>query len=254
LPRSKFRELYRKCIRTKALSKGEAELRSCIEQSVGATFTLETAIINCFKDIVGYRLVIDDTAAFFPAETSCDDGNRGLSWLRETFLSVDLVLPPFWTMQALHSIANEIRRDGDEGRREKLTAFSLSHLYSPASLAALCCSQYSQRTAVARHYDHILESLKAYFLGLHGAAITTLIPCLEAAMRGLGVQIGYSIAGKIDRASFLKVLTKLQHHDIEKIIFNGYDWFPDEVFNVAYFDQFNERTQMIGSIKFFSLF
>jgi len=99
-------------------------------------------------------------------------------------------------------------------------------------------------------YNHILESIQAYYAGLYKAAIITLIPCIEGVIRNIGGYVGKPSQDIINRKEILDILKKVEIQEIRNNFLNDYDWFPeDEV--ISLLDNFDERIQMIESLRYF---
>lgn len=246
-----FIKLYERCYQQHALANGQETVRGCISGLVTAPFAVEEQKIQSFKDIHGYRVTLNGESAFFPRCLKEIDGQNGLARMRLAFLQVDLVLPPYYQMGLLSTSAAQIDLLTSAEEKEKFAHDLLTNMYSEDSIASLCLEVFKHKKAISPFYDYIVESVKAYYLGLYRAAIITLMPCIEGIIRNIGDQVDIPIRDEISKVSFLKVLTMVQKRDIRSGVYAGYDWVPDEAMDIGLFDGFHERVQMIESIKFF---
>lgn len=247
---SRFEAIYRKCRRTKSLTLGREAVIFCISTIVNEPYTVEETKIGSFKTIEGYKIIINNELAFFPRSPNMINQSSGINWHRSIFLEINLVLPPYYKMGYLSSFAHLIKESKKEDK-ENLANIFLNSMYSEDSIASLCINIYKKKIAISPFYEQILESIQAFYYGLYRAAITTIIPCIEGIIRNIGDQVKMPISDKIDKDSFLKVLCKVQLHDIKNIELRTYNWFPKKEMNIPLFDIFNERIQMIESIKYF---
>jgi len=232
------------------LKSGVEAINSCISGMVDGTVLVKEITITSFQKIEGYKITINNQTAFFPKSLEAIKFNVSLDRLRVAFLDVDLVIPPYFQVVYLNNFVAALDKCTDIKEREMVANVYLLNMYTEDSIASFCTEVYKKKKVIAPYYDCIIESIKAYCLGLYKSAIISLIPCVEGIIRNIGKQIGLGVSDMISKESFLNILEKVQLRDIQDI-FKGYDWLPVEEINIELFDKFHERIQMIESVKFF---
>jgi hypothetical protein len=240
---------YRLCFRTQALKKGLRAVQACLEKQVSYGWRVEEASVDVFHRIDGYRIITPDEIAFFPKDLNIPITHSGLSRMRDDFLSVDIVLPSYYQMGMLSKLAGEIHRVPSIEKKLEVADAGLIGMFDCESLAALVEGVYRKRITMSRYADQISESIKAYFLGLYGVAITGLIPCVEGIIRSMGDSLGLDVTEKVDTHSLLRVFKKLKQQEVDSAL-EGYGWYPKQM-NVAFFERFHERIQMLGNVVVF---
>ena len=239
-------KLYRKCVRTHALSKGVDDVRSCISKELGNDGSVEECVIKSFVDLSGYRVCLGDDVGFFPKDLNEIDVTSGLSHLRSTFLSVDMVLPPYYGMGVLFDAARDIEAHSNDPERLIAAEINLLRMFTIDSMCAMYSEVYLKRSAIEPFSDQILQSMQAYCMGMHGLAIAGIIPCIEGVVRKLGKQCGLNVEKKVDLDSLLKVFKTLKAKEFSYYM-SGYTWWPKQALNPAYLDRFHERVQILES-------
>src|SRR5438105_2844775 len=104
-----FAKAYRACKRTQALPRGLRSVEACLERDGAIYIKVEEAKVDIFWPIHGYKITTLDGTAFFPRGLLEVPKNSGLSWMREVFLSADIVLPPYYGMGFLSKHAAIIK-------------------------------------------------------------------------------------------------------------------------------------------------
>ncbi|UWF46928.1 hypothetical protein NYP20_16385 [Pseudomonas sp. N3-W] len=240
---------YRLCFRTQALKRGLRAVQGCLSKQSERGWLVEETAIDVFHKVEGYRVSTPDVIAFFPKNLSVPVAHSGLVGIRDDFLSVDIVVPVYYQMGMLDKLAFKIHRASTIEEKLKIADAGLIGMFDCESLAALVEGVYRKKRTMNKYADQINESIKAYFLGLHGVAITGLIPCVEGIIRTMGNDIGLSVGEKVDARSLLRVFKKLKQQEVDSAL-DGYGWYPEQM-NVAFFERFHERIQMLGNVVIF---
>lgn len=168
--------------------------------------------------------------------------------MREAFSSADIVVPPYYMMGFLSKHAVEIKNATTKEEKIKLGDNMLEAMYPLDGLAQLIDGVWSARKTFDQFHSQLVESSKAYCLGLYSVAIVGLLPCIEGIVRRLGVASGISVDQDVSIKTLAKVFKKLQQKEISMMM-DGYDWYPPNEITIGLLDHFHERVQMFESIS-----
>jgi len=205
------------------------------------------AKISTFDTIHGYKLTTLEGTAFFPVQP-LKAVKSGVSWMRDSFVEADIVVPPYYKMGFLHENAARILKADTHAEKMKIGSEMLYVMYPADGMAELISGVWSKRRTFDEFYSQLVEATKAYCLGLYGVAIIGLLPCIEGVVRQLGVLSGVAVEDSVSIKVLTKVFRKLQKRELE-LMFDGYDWYPESEITVSYLDGFHERVQMFESIS-----
>src|SRR5437868_2000294 len=93
--------------------------------------------------------------------------------------------------RGLRSVEACLERDGKtQEEKMRLGNSMLMEMYPPDGLAELIYGVWSARKTFEQFHSQLVESAKAYCLGLYSVAIVGLLPCVEGIVRRLGVLSG----------------------------------------------------------------
>lgn len=243
-----FAKTYRSCKRSQALAKGLTAVEACLEREGISYVKIVEAKVDCFWPIHGYRITTLDGTAFFPRSLLDVPKNSGLSWMRDVFSSVDIVLPPYYAMGFLSGHAAKILKAKSQEEKNSLGNSMLMDMYPPDGLAQLIYGVWSGKKTFDLFHSQLVESTKAYCLGLYNVAIVGLLPCIEGIVRHLGVLSGMSVEDSVSIKSLVRVFRRLQQKELDRM-FDGYDWYPSAEITIGLLDHFHERVQMFESIS-----
>jgi hypothetical protein len=247
-----FSELYRSCNRRGVLKKSAEDVQAHLAGLTASTVLVERCnVVKGFRTIEGFRVTIDGKVAAFPRSLQDYRGESGVTRMRRDFLRVDLVVPAYVSFQYLSQAAAAIEKLGDNDDLEQYASLVLEGMFGANRVADLCLGVYKTNNAVAPYFDHVVESVKAHFLGLNRAAINTLIPCVEGIIRNIGAQLGDTFAGDVSREYLLKTLRSVQDCYIRKCVYAGFDWVPAAALEPRRLDNFDEPVQIIESVRYF---
>jgi hypothetical protein len=243
-----FPKAYRKCKRTQALIRGLASVESCLAQSSKEYFKVEEYSLKSFRDIHGYRVSTADGAAFFPKDLSSIPPSSGMSWMGSAFSSVDIVYPPYYALGFLDEFAKRIHDAPDDDSKRIIGEQMLFAMYPTDGISQLICGVWQKRKTFEPYIDQLIETAKAYQLGLYGVAIVGLLPCIEGVLRRLGTLSGGSVEKSVDISSLLKVLRRLKSRELEQLV-GEFSWYPRNELDVEYLNRFHERVQMLEATE-----
>lgn len=243
-----FAKAYRACRRTQALGKSLKSVQACLERDKGDYIKVEEAKVDVFLPIHGYRITTLNGTAFFPKHVSEVPRRAGLAWMREAFSSADIVIPPYYAMGFLSRHAVGIKDATTHHDKMACGDRMLLEMYPPDGLAQLIDGVWSARKTFDQFHSQLVESSKAYCLGLYSVAIVGLLPCIEGIVRRLGVVAGINIDEDVSIKTLTKVFRRLQQKEVEMMM-DGYDWYPTNEITISLLDNFHERVQIFESIS-----
>jgi hypothetical protein len=243
-----FANIYRTCKKSQSLKKGLKSVEACLERQGVIYVNVAEAKVDGFWPIHGYRITTLDGTTFFPRSLLEVPKNSGLTWIRDAFSSADIVIPPYYSLGFLSRHAAKIREEQKHEAKMGFGDSMLMEMYPPEDLAALIVGVWSKRKTFDLFHSQLVESAKAYCLGLYGVAIVGLLPCIEGILRRLGVLAGISVEDSVSIRTLIKVFKRLQQKEIDRML-DGYDWYPKSEITVGLLDHFDERVQMFESIS-----
>lgn len=243
-----FAKAYKKCRRAQALGRGLKSVEACLEREFTDYIKIEEAEVNGFWTIHGYRVTTLDGKAFFPRSLSELPRASGLAWHREVFASADIVVPPYYPIGVLGEHAAEINSAVTQDDKLRLGDRMLLEIYPPDGLAKLIEGVWSVRKTFDQFHSQLVESSKAYCLGLYNIAIVGLLPCIEGIVRQLGLASGLNVGKDVSIRTLSVVFKRLQQKEIDMMM-EGYDWYPRNEISISFLDRFHERIQMFESIS-----
>ncbi|MEE4675322.1 hypothetical protein V2K57_11690 [Pseudomonas alliivorans] len=242
-----FAKTYRTCKMSRALARGLPAVLECLERQRATYISVEDATVDVFSPIHGYRVTTLDGTAFFPKNVLEVRKDSGLVWMREGLSTADVVLPPYYALGDVSRWTSLIiSAKGHDGRMKAGDAM-LMEMYPFDAIAKLVIGVWSKRKTFDLFHDQLVESAKAYGLGLYGVAIVGLLPCVEGIIRKLGVLAGISVRDAVSIHTLIRVFKHLQRNELAHM-FDGFDWYPPSEINVGLLDGFHERVQMLESI------
>lgn len=242
-----FAGIYRSCKRSQALGRGLKAVQENLDRLGLEYVSVVDAKIDTFHTIHGFKLTVLEGSAFFPAQP-LNVTNGGVSWMRSAFAEADIVVPPYYQMGFLHESAGKILRAETHLEKMETGSKMLAYMYPAGGMAALISGVWSKRKTFDQFHAQLVESAKAYCLGLYGVAITGLLPCIEGVVRELGVLSGVPVEDSVSIKALTKVFRRLQRKELE-LMLEGYDWYPEAELNISFLDGFHERVQMFESIS-----
>lgn len=225
-----FPDLYKRCLKAGLLKQGAAAIQAEIDK-MGVAASIEVINMLSFLDLKGYCVQRGDTAAFFPCTVEISEVKKNtlVARIRNNFLEVDVVIPPYVSMGYLSRYATRIEKSSRQKEKETCIAEMLKELYGNLLNLADLCVGYRRDPCIAPFYDNIVEAIEAHFLGLRRASVLTLIPHIEGVIRNLAEKAGRNIRDRIDVPSFLDVLGRVQKHYIKNVELRGIDRVPSEL-------------------------
>lgn len=168
------------------------------------------------------------------------------SW-GESLNEAETILPAYFSFGEIIPIISRIYDADNKSDKIQRGNEALGKLFPPQTLALLSVDLYPKLSALSDSHAQIRETVEAYCLGHYRAAITTLLPCIEHAIKALGVRLDIAEPENISTKFLLEIIKKSLKSYICDYVYRDYDWVPQEVSNNDFFNNFDERYQIISN-------
>jgi len=203
----------------------------------------------CNDGLPGYLITYKNKKVFFPVESSLQLESRFIPLWGEVLNEAEISFPPYISFGMLSEFISKIKQCENEHEKVILGNQALSSFFPPSALAALAINLYPKFTALAEMHLQIKESIESYCIGHYRSAITTIIPCIENAIRELGKRHGLNEPLNVGTAFILKIIDKSMLAHIKGFILRDFDWYPPQIATVSFFGKFEERIQMMVNFR-----
>ncbi|QXG27205.1 hypothetical protein [Pseudomonas viridiflava] len=243
-----FAKTYKTCKKSRSLARGLKAVLACLERQCAVYISVEEVTVDVFSPIHGYRITTLDGTAFFPKNVLEVRKDAGLVWVRDGLSTADVVLPPYYPLGDVSKWTSLILSATDHDGKMRAGDAMLKEMYPFDAIARLVVGVWSKRKTFDLFHEQLVESAKAYSLGLYGVAIVGLLPCVEGIIRKLGLLVGISVENAVGIQTLIKVFKHLQRNELVSM-FDGFDWYPTSEITVDLLDGFHERVQMLESIS-----
>jgi hypothetical protein len=117
-----------------------------------------------------------------PTKLPTEKPTNGIERLAAIFKSVDWVVPAYIPLGALSYYAATIERAPDLHKQAVLET-ALRAIYDERHFASFLLGLYQHTRQVRAFKAQIEEAITAWFIGLHHAAVATMVPVLEGVIR-----------------------------------------------------------------------
>lgn len=107
---------------------------------------------------------------------------NGLDRMAAIFKSVDWVVPAYISMGVISKVGGLIE-GAPASQKQAVLEEALLRIYDEAHFASFLLGLYSQTRHVRDFRVQISEAIEAWHLGLHHAAVATMVPVLEGVVR-----------------------------------------------------------------------
>lgn len=249
-----FPEVYRKW---KKYSLRNRQDSSKLVRAFGAagfrTLSVKPLKNTSLSDPFGFKITIGNETAFFPLKDSIEilQDKAGLTGFRETFMSVELVLPPFFTLGWLNKLEEKIRQELDFTKKYLLIDLALTEMYPLQTLAGYFYGKYSKPPTFWPYRKPVLEAIETFAFGFYRASVALLLPSIEGIIRNLGVKVGVNLVGNVSKDGLLTGLENIAEGLILDVNLREYTWTPRGFKWTSYFDTFDERVQVVESLRIY---
>lgn len=228
-------------------------LRCVLEQHAGAgNYAVNPAVVSGTENIEGYCVILAGLRGFIPLTSSLSLKSDLLNEIGTELNAAEIILPNYFPMGVIEAKIAMIREGATreeklvQGDRALMSVFTIDHL------SRLAIEHYPRYQVLKNCHIQIRETVELYSLGFYRSAITVLLPCLECALRELGVRLGMNDPD-MTRKNFLgDVYLNWIRFYIRDFVFQDYEWFPENRLNMEYFSWFDERVQIaINGMNYF---
>ncbi|MGE4723128.1 hypothetical protein [Yersinia enterocolitica] len=204
-------------------------------------------ITNAMEHLNGYCISVQDNNIFFPKPSVFKiKDNTFISW-GELLNEAETILPAYFSFGEIIPIVSAIHAADNQSEKIKRGNEALGKLFPPQTLALLSVDLYPKFSALSDSNVQIRETVEAYCLGHYRSAITTLLPCIEHAIKALGARLGIAEQENISSNFLLEIINKSLKNYISDYVYRDYDWFPQNIGNDDFFNKFDERYQIIAN-------
>lgn len=111
----------------------------------------------------------------------CGDYHKNRS---ELWLSLGWFHPAYIQNKVMANIYAAIKGAPDNEKHDRLE-MALNLTYTPNHIASMVSGRYREIPEIEQYLPMIQDAVKAHYLGLHAAAIVTLIPVVEGVLRSM---------------------------------------------------------------------
>ncbi|MDI6539959.1 hypothetical protein QMA77_23885 [Pantoea ananatis] len=241
-----FNTVYRKFKRRNSSCEDIDVLISVLDGEVGSgNYGVNPATVDAEEDINGFCVSYLNYRFFLPTIATLKPRYNGITCLGDSFNEAEIILPTYIQRMMLDKLSQSIIRA--PSHEEKIIAGdrALTAMFPPQSLAVLCTELYSLFPVLEECLIQIRETVEAYCLGLYRSAISTLLPCIEHAIRGLGVRLGVNNPNEVGTAHLLSIYDEWLRYYIDKFVYRDYDWVHETARSKKFFATFDDRFQIV---------
>ncbi|WP_314419174.1 hypothetical protein [Pseudescherichia vulneris] len=250
-PTNNFRKAYRAFSKNNKAQENIQELNQALTPYFGKdNFTATNYILPCCNhDLPGYLISHGNKKAFFPNKAALNYENKFIDTWGGYFNEAEFSFPPYISFGAIGDFVLQIKSCQSDIDKVIIGNKALSTLFPPNALASLAINLYPKFTALSDIHMQIRESIESYCVGHYRSAITTIIPCIENAIRELGKRHGLNEPQNVGTVFLLKIIDKSILFYINNSIFKDIDWYPKGIANEEFFCKFEERIQMMRNFR-----
>lgn len=245
------RKAYRTFSKSKKAQLSIDELNKILILYLGAdNFTSNIHKLRCCNDeLSGYLIIFKNNRIFFPLTSAFEFKRDFIPIWGGVLNEAEVSFPPYINFGSLGEFIVKIKECHNEHDKVIIGNKALSTFFPPSALATLAINLYPKFTALADTHLQIKESIESYSMGHYRSAITTLIPCIENAIRELGKRHGLNEPSNVGTAFLIKIINKSMLAHIQGFILRDFDWYPQQIASVSFFGKFEERIQMMMNFK-----
>lgn len=215
-----------------------------IKNGISNTVINEIEVDFAFKKFEAVEIKYNNEIVLFPIKKELE-----IDSIFDTFISLGCMIPCHIQRGSLKEVSNYISNSKNEDKNKLLEHF-FREIYTIEFISELFIDNYKKMEFIKNYSEIILESIKAFCLGLSHIAIMSLIPVIEGIIRDINYDLTKNKTDKIDKELFLSTI-KIILCNYKKSIFNNWSWVPDEFFDNKYLEKFEERVQILISFEFF---
>lgn len=247
----KFRKVYRQFKRTPDAHSDINSFCEILDSNFGAdNYTVQsTNITTAMSGLEGYSINFESFRLFFPNKSVFLKKQFLVKDLGKIFNEAETILPPYLQMQFLIKTARLIETEKTQAKKAEVAGEALSREFNLDALADLSVELYPKFSALQNSCIQIRETVETYAMGLYRSAISTLIPCIENAIRELGKSLGLDEPENVSAHYLINIIDSSAKKYISDFVYRDFDWVPQEVISKDFFLNFDERVQIMLNCK-----
>lgn len=243
--------MYRQYLRQRGVTSVD-ELSTMICSAGHENFSVTRHDVLSSRKVSGFLIDIDSCLAFFPEfGFNVPQDKSSLSHCRDVLAKHDCVYPPFIQRSLIEGFVRSLEASSESGSDpETVTSIFTSKMLSFDDIACLYVCCYSCNKDISSFKEHILESAYSYSAGWYKVAITSLLVCIEGVIRNIGVNLDEKYEGVVSLEKLHNIIVRVQKEIIHSLLPLA-TWVPIELKTVSFYDNFDERVQIVESLRSF---
>ncbi|ORM64349.1 hypothetical protein PRCB_02240 [Pantoea rodasii] len=244
---AKIRKVYREFKRNNKAQSDIEHLTPILNRLLGkADYSVNSAqITTCMMPLDGYCLVYKNYNIFFPKNSVECLEDKNLLFFGEMLNYAETILPPYVSMGTLGPIIHQIKDSESKENQIELGNKFLEVVFGKLNLSTFSIELYPKFKALKESHIQIKETIELYSLGYYRSAITTLLPCIENAIRSLGNSLGISEPENVGAKFLLGIIEASVKKYINDFVYHNYDWVPAGIKTKSFFNKFDKRVQIM---------
>lgn len=242
-----FNSIYREFKRKNKSCKDIDVLINILNVEVGSgNYSVNPAKVHAGKEITGFCVSYMQKTFFLPSLDALNLSYKGIThYYGDSFNQAEIILPTYIPMGTLGPLSKVILEATDPGAKVIAGDQALTAMFPPNILALLSIEFYSIFPEIRECLIQIRETVEAYCLGLYRSSITTLLPCIEHAIRGLGKRLGINSPNEVGTTHLLSIYDEWLRYYIDKFVYRDYDWVHSSARSKSLFRNFDDRFQIV---------
>ncbi|MGK3138668.1 hypothetical protein ACCX84_23090 [Pantoea trifolii] len=214
-----------------------------IELGIGG-YSVTPSVITGIRDLNGFCVCYNNHKAFMPQRSVFNHPKTVFEYIGNILNEAEIITPNYIGYGVLGTLADGIKNASNKEDKLMLGERALTAMFPPEILSLLVTEHYPKFSALEQCIVQIRETTEAYCLGLYRSAITTLLPCIENAIRALGVQLNINQPENVGTQFFLSIYDAWLKYYIYDYMYRDYDWMPQSIRERKFFGGFDERFQI----------
>lgn len=212
-------------------------------------YSVNPAIVRASVDLPGFCVVYNGCRGFIPETSSLSQYAPLLNKIGDALNLAEIILPSYFSMEIIGPMRRMIQDTADPESQLVQGDQALCAMLTPECLSIIVTEHYPRYAALASCHVQIRETAELYCLGLYRSAITTLLPCVERAVRELRSRIGIDDQNNISVKYLTNIYEEWLRYYIDKYIFRNYDWVMPAVKSKLFFSRFDRFFQIAANGK-----
>ncbi|WLS81164.1 hypothetical protein Q3V30_22165 (plasmid) [Erwinia pyri] len=245
-----FREIYRQFKKVNPGCDDKDKLDKVLNKIIGVgKYSSNPARVRAMEEMHGFCICCLDYKMFIPSQSALNLKKENLKFYADAFSEAEIIIPTYIPMNVLGPLSQEIIKVTDKEEKLKQGDMALAAMFPPSMLARLSIDHYSKFSDLSPCLVQIRETVEAYCLGFYRLSITSLLPCIEYAIRALGEKLGVAGDNEVAVSYLLGIYDSWMRYYIDGVVLKDYDWAPDCVRSKNLYLNFDERYQMVANSR-----